>query len=70
MKVHIQNSLEFGKRFRTETFEAYFLLKGKIKRIEAYISPQPEKKEVMHLGKEKWKMNYVAVKWIFYPAME
>lgn len=70
IKVHIQNSLGFGQRFRTENFEAYFPLKEKIKRLEAYTSSQSERKEVVHLSKEKWKMNYVAERWILYPTME
>lgn len=60
IKVHIENSLELGERFKTENFEAHFHLKGKIKRFEAYTSSQDERKEVVHLCKGKWKVNFVA----------
>lgn len=56
----MQNSPEFGERLRTESFEAHFPLKGKIKRFEAYISSQDERNEAVHPDKEEWKMNYVA----------
>lgn len=61
-KVHIQNSLESGRGSQLTVLKHTSLLKEKLKDLRLIL--QDERKDVMHLGKEKWKTDYVAERWI------